>query len=450
MPNPAREGGLAGFARALRVREASAQAMLDSCLREIEAAESEIGAFEHLAVENAQKTAAALDALIAAGGDLGPLMGLPIVVKDTFAVDGMPVTAGSNVDVADLIGPEGGFIRSLRRAGCIVLGKSRTIEFALGGAGGVNTRRGSPRNPLDPETHRGCGGSSSGSAAALAAGFCAFTIGSDTGGSVRIPAAFCGLVGYKPTTGLWPIDGIFPLCETLDTVGLLTTTAADAAFVYAALAGITVPSPRPPGKLRLGQLTKEFAEGLEPEVAEAMRRATARLRAAGAEIIEVEMPDGGPPADYFHAIVPGEFIASFGRERFLAVRDRLGPDIAARGDAGLTLTAERYVTMQRRRRKLASLAHEAISGFDAWLSPTVDMVAPPLSASAQTQAALSLNARIGRLTRPVNLCDFCTLSLPIPGAGLPVGLQLMAPRHQDAALLSLAMGIEQTLAGERD
>jgi aspartyl-tRNA(Asn)/glutamyl-tRNA(Gln) amidotransferase subunit A len=440
--------GLADFSRSLHAGETSTAALVERYLQQIEAREAEIGAFEHLAADEARQTAAAIDALIAAGGDLGSLMGLPIVVKDTFAVDGMPVTAGSNVEVADLIGLEGGFVKRLRRAGCIVLGKSRTIEFALGGAGGVNTRRGSPRNPHDRKTHRGCGGSSSGSAAALAAGFCAFSIGSDTGGSIRIPAAFCGLVGYKPTTGLWPMDGVFPLCETLDTVGLLTNSAADAAFIHAALEGADMPLPRPLGRLRLGVLTKRFAEGLDLEVAEAMHQAMARLRATGAEIIEVEMPDGGPPEDYFHAIVPGEFIANFGRERFMAVRDRLGPDIAARGDAGLTLTAERYVTMQRRRRKLAALAHEAIAGFDAWLSPTVDMVAPPVSAFAETKAALSLNARIGRLTRPVNLCDFCMLSLPIPGASLPVGLQLMAARHQDRSLLAIAMGIEQALAAK--
>merc|ERR1711969_310813 len=123
----------------------------------------------------------------------------------------MPVRAGSDVDVASLIGPEGSFVRRLRRAGSVILGKTRTIEFALGGAGGVNQRRGTPRNPCDATVFRGCGGSSSGSAAAVAAGFSAFAVGSDTGGSVRIPAAFCGLVGLKPTTGLWPTDGVFPL-----------------------------------------------------------------------------------------------------------------------------------------------------------------------------------------------------------------------------------------------
>ena len=440
----AQETGLAGFAQALRAGKTSVRATLDAYLAHIEAREPVIGAFEHLAGETARGTAEALDALIASGGDLGPLMGMPIVVKDTFAVEGMPVTAGSNVPVADLIGPEGAFMRRLRQAGCIILGKSRTIEFALGGAGGVNTRRGTPRNPCDPSVHRGCGGSSSGSAAALAAGFCAFSVGSDTGGSVRIPAAFCDLVGFKPTTGLWPIDGVFPLCEALDTVGLLTKTVRDAAFIHDALQGGTI-KPRLPEGLRLGRLVGPFVERLDPPVARAIDAALARLRAAGATIVDVTMVDGGPPEDYFQAIVPAEFIASVGRERFLEMRDRLGPDIAARGDAGLSLTAERYVTMQRRRRRLASAAHAAIAGFDAWLAPTVDMLAPPVSAFADTAVALTINARIGRLTRPVNLYDFCSLSLPVKGAELPVGMQIMAPRGEDARLLAVAMGIEAAL-----
>lgn len=439
--------GLERFARALRAGETSARATVDAYLDRIAAQEPVIGAFEHLAATKARETADALDALIAAGGDLGPLMGLPIVIKDTFAVEGMPVTAGSNVEVGDLIGPEGPFVRRLRQAGCIVLGKSRTIEFALGGAGGVNLSRGTPRNPHDPNVFRGCGGSSSGSAAALAAGFCAFSVGTDTGGSIRGPAAFCGLVGYKPTTGLWPMDGVFPLCETLDTVGLLTKTVQDTAFVYGGLTGQAVPR-RPARGLRLGRLVGPFIEQLDLPVARAIDAAMALLRAAGATIVDVTMVDLGPAAEYFQSIVPGEFIASFGRERFLEVRDRLGPDIALRGDAGLTLTAERYVTMQRRRRRLASEAHAAIAGFDAWLAPTVDMVAPPVSLFQDATEALTINARIGRLTRPVNLYDFCSLSLPVPSHNLPVGLQVMAPRDEDARLLSIAMAIEESLRGD--
>ena len=256
-------GGLAGFARALRAGEITCVDALERYLTRIEQDEPRIGAFEHVATESARRTAVALDRLIGAGTDLGPLMGMPVAVKDIFAVEGMPTTAGSKVDVADLIGPEGSFVRRLRSAGCIIIGKSRTVEFALGSAGGVNRQRGTPRNPNDTEGHRVCGGSSSGSAAALAAGMCAFSIGSDTGGSVRIAAAFCGLVGFKPTTGLWPTAGVFPLCETLDTIGPLTHTVDDAALMFTALEGVAVPT-RPVTRLQFGLPTNQFVENLDP------------------------------------------------------------------------------------------------------------------------------------------------------------------------------------------
>ena len=140
-----------------------------------------------------------------------------MAVKDLLAVDGMPTTAGSNVDVADLIGPEGRFVKCLKRAGCVILGKTKTVEFALGGAGS-NRVRGTPRNPWDAEVFRAPGGSSSGSVVAMASGMCGFAIGSDTVVRVRGPAAFCGVFGLKTTTGLWPTDGVFPLSPTLDTL----------------------------------------------------------------------------------------------------------------------------------------------------------------------------------------------------------------------------------------
>ena len=441
-PGP-RAGGMAGLAHAFRSGETTIAAVVDQYFSRISAGEADIGAFEHLAEESARSTAAALDTLLSEGTDLGPLMGMPLVIKDLFAVEGMPVRAGSDVDVASLIGPEGSFVRRLRRAGSVILGKTRTIEFALGGAGGVNQRRGTPRNPCDATVFRGCGGSSSGSAAAVAAGFSAFAVGSDTGGSVRIPAAFCGLVGLKPTTGLWPTDGVFPLSESLDTIGVLTRSVADAAFVFSALEAEPLPACRPVRSLRLGLLSDP---SLDPPVAAAWGAAVAQLRAAGARIEDVELPDFGRAEDYYHAIVPAEFIASFGAARFEAVRGALGEDIAARGGAGLTLTAERYITMQRRRQDLARRAHAAIAGFDAWLSPTVDMLAPPVAAFEDVATALALNARIGRLTRAINLCDFCSLSMPLPGAALPVGLQVMAPRRQDGVLLAVGSEIERVLA----
>ncbi|MCP4249164.1 MAG: amidase, partial [bacterium] len=176
-------------------------------LARIEALEPRLGAFEYVAAEQALSTARALDELLAAGTDLGPLMGVPVAIKDLFAVDGMPTAAASNLDVTEVIGPEGDFVKTLKRAGCVILGKTKTDEFALGTLG-FNPKRGTPWNPWDAKTHRAPGGSSSGSAVAAVAGLCAFAIGTDTGGSVRGPAAFCGAFGLKSTVGLWPTNGM--------------------------------------------------------------------------------------------------------------------------------------------------------------------------------------------------------------------------------------------------
>ena len=210
-------------------------------------------------------------------------MGVPVAIKDIFAVDGMPTTAGSKLDVADLIGPEGPFVQALRRAGCVILGKVKTVEFALG-ALGISTPQGTPWNPWDAATQRIPGGSSSGPAVAVAAGLCGFAIGSDTGGSVRLPACFCGTFGHKTSVGLWPTAGVFPLSGALDTIGPLTASAADAALVFAALTGQPVPQPAPAGGLRLGRPTSYFFEHLDDTVAACTERALAALREAGATI----------------------------------------------------------------------------------------------------------------------------------------------------------------------
>ena len=179
-------GGIAAFAERLRRGEITAEAAASAYVERIELLEPRLQAYEYIAADQALETARSLDRLLAAGTDLGPLMGVPVAIKDLYAVKGMPTTAGSNVDVSEFIGDEGSFVKRLKRAGCVILGKTKTVEFALGAG---NHHRGTPWNPWDGKTHRAPGGSSSGSAVAVAAGLCAFAIGSDTGGSVRIPAA---------------------------------------------------------------------------------------------------------------------------------------------------------------------------------------------------------------------------------------------------------------------
>ena len=197
-PDPIQQMGIVQFGIRLRRGEISSEAVTLQYLERITALNSKLAAYVHVATESAVEAARGIDRLIKGGTDLGPLMGVPIAIKDIFTVEGMPTKAGSKLDISDLVAAEGSFIKSLKRQGCVILGKTRTIEFA---AGAQNVKHPTPWNPWDPDTHRTPGGSSSGSAVALSAGLCAFAVGSDTGGSVRLPAALCGLFGLKPSVG---------------------------------------------------------------------------------------------------------------------------------------------------------------------------------------------------------------------------------------------------------
>ena len=217
--NPLEHVSLAQYAQDLRSGKRSVEATVDQYLKRISELNPKLDAITELDTVRALAAARGIDCLIAAGQDLGPLAGVPILVKDLFKIHGMKTTAGSRMNVDDLAPKEEGrFIQALRRAGCIILGKTRTTEFAMGG---FNLTHPLPWNPVDMDVKRMTGGSSHGSAVAMAAGLCAFSVGSDTGGSVRQPAPFTGTVGYKSHRHYWPTDGVFPMSPSLDSVGIL-------------------------------------------------------------------------------------------------------------------------------------------------------------------------------------------------------------------------------------
>jgi len=438
-PDPLEAGGIGGFGERLRQRQITAEAATTAYLARIEALDPRLSAFQHVAPDRALAAARAVDALLSAGVDLGPLMGVPVAVKDLLAVDGMPTTAGSRLDVGDLIGPEGGFVRALKRAGCVILGKTRTVEFALG-ATGLNSVRGTPWNPHDSRTHTTPGGSSSGSAVAVAAGLCAFAIGTDTGGSVRTPAAFCGVTGFKPTVGLWPTDGVFPLSPTLDSIGPLAGSAADAALVFAALTGAPVPEPAPPRSLRLGRPVNHFFDDLDPAVEAGMAAALAALDEAGIEVVEVEVPEVAETATEFRPFIVTELIAVLGRERFLAGRAEIDPLVAAQAATGLEISAETYLRLARRRVALGRLARDRMRGFDGWVMPTTPALALSVAEAGEDKNARLLARRLGRNTRVANLFDLCAVSVPVrsPSSSLPAGLQFMCAGGDDGVALSVA------------
>ena len=442
-PDPLEPGGIAGFGDGLRKGGITAEAATAAYLARIEVLDPELQAFEHVAADMALAQARAMDGLLAAGTDLGPLMGVPVAVKDLLAIDGMPTTAGSNVDVTDLIGGEGGFIKLLKRCGCVILGKATLVEFAFG-ALGINLRR-TPWNPWDATTHRLPGGSSSGSGVAMAAGLCGFAIGSDTGGSVRLPSAFCGTYGLRTAPGLWPGDGFLPLVPTLDTIGPLTRSAADGAIVMGALTGRPPATAAPLDGLRLGKPVDVFYDDLDESVERCMAGVLADLEKAGVEIVPVDLPETRERETYFPMAMPVNAIAVIGRERFLDIRERMDPIVAIRCAAGLDVQAAEYLRLEARRAELCRIAQAKMQRLDGWVTPTIAMAAPPVADFDDPEANMRMTFAITQATQPGSMYDLCASSSPIHmyGSDLPVGLQVLCQKDRLDQAISIGLAIEK-------
>ncbi|RPH50497.1 MAG: amidase, partial [Lysobacterales bacterium] len=368
--------GLESFATAFRAGRIRSRDVTQAILARIDALQPRLAAYSYIDHEGALARATAMDAMHSAGIDLGPLMGVPIALKDLFSVHGMPTNAGSRVDVKDLVPPQGPFVTALARAGCVILGKTVTTEFAMGG---INLTHRLPWNPCDPEIARMTGGSSHGSAVAMAAGLAAITFGSDTGGSVRWPAALCGVVGYKATSDHWPVEGVFPLSKNMDSLGVFTNSATDAAFVEAAMRGQASTPPAPINRLVLGVPTEHYFDNLDSDVRACFDEALARLRSRGVHFAPIAVPEACEHDALFARLLPAEWLAFFGRERFIAHKKDMDPVVQARASAGLDVAADDYLRHERRRVELIALMRERMRGFDAWITPTEVVVPGPVA-----------------------------------------------------------------------
>jgi aspartyl-tRNA(Asn)/glutamyl-tRNA(Gln) amidotransferase subunit A len=441
---PLAPDGLAALGRDLREGRVTAERLAREALDRVSALEPTLEAFTHIDAGRAVAHARSLDALRSSGVTLGPLTGIPTALKDLFTLDGMPTTAGSRMDIRDLVPPQGGFVNGLLAAGGVPLGKTRTTEFALGG---INLDRPPPWNPCDRGLRRMTGGSSHGSAVAMAAGLAGFTVGSDTGGSVRWPAALCGVVGYKSSPAHWPCDGVFPLSPEMDSVGIFTQSAGDAAFVEAALAGRTLGAIPPIDTLRFAIPTEHFLENLEAPVAACFEAAVSRLRQAGARMVDLPAPEARWIDDIFRHLVPADLLAFLGRERVARDHGRIDPVAAARLQGGFDVRADDYARMRALRGKAAQAMNERSIGIDAWITPTVPVLPHPIADYPTVESAAAWNRLATQNTRPANLFGQCGISLPIQhlGADLPVGLQLAASGGSDAWLLAVARSVEAAL-----
>ena len=440
--NPLAGVTIAEYGRQLRCGECRATEIVDSYLRRIDALNSKLGAYTFVATEQARADAGRIDALLRSGTDLGPLMGVPVAVKDLYCVDGLPLAAGSRLDVAGIVRAEGPFINALKRAGAIILGKTWTSEFALGG---INFIQRVPWNPCDADIHRAPGGSSGGSAVAMAAGLCAFALGTDTGGSVRMPAALCGVFGHKFSAGAFSLEGIFPLSPTLDSPGIFTATAGDAVTVWQAVGGKAIADQRNLHGLRLCIPSPIFYDDLDAEVARALDRAQKRLAQCGAVLMPVDVPEAREFEALFGRIVPVELIEILGRERVRRHLDVFDPVTKARFSAVLDLPPQDSRAVRAELTALRNKVSIPARAGDAWITPTAPLVPGPLSDHATLDAALAWNRRALRNTRPGNVFDQCGVSLPLPGSALPIGLQILCPAMEDAKLLAIARAVESAV-----
>jgi 2-dehydropantoate 2-reductase len=365
----------------------------------------------------------------------GPLSGRPVAVKDIIAVDGLPTRCGSPGTSDEPATADATLVGRLRAAGAEVFATAQCLEFA---AGFANPVIGDTRNPRDPS--RTSGGSSGGSAALVAAGVCDLAIGTDTGGSIRIPAAYCGVVGLKPTYGLVPADGVFPLSPSLDHAGTLTATAADGIALLQAIAG-PLPVLPPAGVPVIGVLSAQLADpSVTPEVRDALRIALGRLAAAGWQLREVKPAWLAEPERWEEALT-----VIVARE---AATVHAGQDTSqyAAGTLallafGATVTPGQYARARSDQDELSAAIEETLSGVDALAGPTVGYCAPEQDPPFGTGDD---NAE-GRFTGPYNLTGHPAVSIPVPASGLPVGLQFAGRRHGDLALLQLAAAAQQLL-----
>jgi Asp-tRNA(Asn)/Glu-tRNA(Gln) amidotransferase A subunit family amidase len=388
-----------------------------------------LNAYLHLDLDGARAAAAAAPD--------GALAGMPICVKDIVDVAGMPTTAGG-ADWVRYPDADATVVARLRAAGAIVIGKGNTNEFACG-IDGRNPHKGDCRNPHDPT--RLTGGSSSGPAAAVAAGMAEGGIGTDTSGSIRVPAALCGVVGIRPTRGLVPADGVVPLAWSLDAVGPLARDVATAALQLDVLAGRPVsPAPVPEVRgLRLG-LATELLDISEEPVAEAISAAVAHLRAEGAEIVDLTLPDLAR-ANAIHRIVQCCEVAAAHASWFERQRDLYAPEVRARIEAGYRLGAEAYLRAQRHRRLWTQEFAAGMAGLDAVLAPASPVLAPPIEAEEVTIRGERRRTRTALLScaMPFSQLDCPAVSVPVGiREGLPVGLQILGRPHSEALLLRVA------------
>lgn len=385
------------------------EALIEACLA---AAEQSRHVFTRLYPDAARAAAAHADAMRAANVAISPLAGLPVSIKDLLDVAGETTLAGSTVlKDAPPAADDAPVVKRLRTAGAAIIGKTNMTEFAFSGVG-LNPHYGTPINPVDRDTARIPGGSSSGAAVSVASGICVAGIGSDTGGSIRIPAALCGLVGFKPTARRVPTAGAVPLSTTLDTIGAMTRSVDDCILIDHLIADVpTTVHDMPLAGLRLALPTTMMLENMDQHVSDSFSSVVKRLSDAGAIITEMPFPllSDLPRLNRF----AGAESYAWHRSRLEQREQDYDSRVVKRIRQGASLSAADYIELHVARRDWIARMESILAPFDALIMPTVPIVAPPLHAlEASEEAFFQVNALLLRNPAAINYLDGCAVSLP--------------------------------------
>lgn len=431
----------------------TSESLVRAQLARIECFNGQLNAYVEAYTQRALGAAIAADQQRAAGVKLGPLHGIPIAIKDLFEIDGKAITGGSLAQKPRISTLTATAVHRLERAGGIIMGKTHTVEFAFGGWG-TNAVMGTPWNPWDRLVHRAPGGSSSGSAVAVASGLASAALGTDTGGSVRIPAGMCGLVGLKTTRGLISRHGLIELCPSLDSVGPITHTAEDAAWMLDALLGpdpldpVSAKSPvfiaaaglnLPVSGLRIWVLPQTERAHIAPGILAAYDMGIEQLVALGMQVVEQPLPTS---LDQCMRIAGGlmsaEGYASLGS---LFERDDLNfdPHVQRRVLSGRAIDAAAYIELQKQRRVARQAMADAMSNVDACVFPTNAMGSVPLSQVDEYGTPLAL------LGRFANLLNLCSVALPVGFDEhlMPVSMQVVGRAFAEPLILRVAHAYQQ-------
>ena len=457
---------IADLAARIRSGALSPVTLAETFLDRIAALDKKLHAFIGLTRDRALAEARAAESLLRAGHDLGPLQGIPYAVKDLYDVHGLPTTAGTRLLADNVAARDSAAVRRLAAAGMVLLGKTHTVQFAFGGVG-INHDHGTPHNPWSPTAHAP-GGSSSGSGVAVGAGFAPVALGSDTGGSVRIPAALCGTVGLKTTIGRISRAGVYPLSWTLDSVGPLTRSVEDAALVYQALqgvdladettVGVSVDDALPTLKAGVKGLRIAFGETLffddvDAEVSAAVRETGRVFRELGASVDGIAMPEVAEAMSEQRraAMIAAEALAVNGRlvdQHF----DALDPVVAHRMKLGRNLTATDYFTVLRQWASLRERVKRTLADVDAVLVPATMIPPRPIAAiDATAESYGDANLRYLRNTAVGNILALSSVVLPcgFTRDGLPLGLMIYAKPFDETTALRVAWAYEQATEWHR-